>query len=82
MDVVVVDVQIWVVDVQSEVVVMDLKSPMANYPWLRHEVKMKLFDKYSYLKWILRVLDVVKRDFFLGSGEGELVLEELVMVMN
>ncbi|GJW91587.1 hypothetical protein Tco_0169140 [Tanacetum coccineum] len=37
MVVVVVDVQIRVVDAQSEVVVMDLKDPVANYPWLKHE---------------------------------------------
>ncbi|GJS18642.1 hypothetical protein Tco_0413114 [Tanacetum coccineum] len=83
MVVVVVDVQIRVVDAQSGVVEMDLKDLVANYPWLRHEVcevvfvvvevievRMKPFDKCSYLKWILRVLEVVKDISFL---EGEKV---------
>ncbi|GKD15294.1 hypothetical protein Tco_1199701 [Tanacetum coccineum] len=78
MVVVVVDVQIRLVDVESEVVVMDLKDPMANYPWLKHEgcrvvfvvvkvleERMKRFDRSSYLKWILMVLEVVKEFSFL-----------------
>ncbi|GKC32201.1 hypothetical protein Tco_1039495 [Tanacetum coccineum] len=44
---------------------------------------MKRFDKCFYLKWILRVLEVVKEISFLEVEKlGELVLEELVMVMN
>ncbi|GKB58564.1 hypothetical protein Tco_0914750 [Tanacetum coccineum] len=78
MVVVVVDVQIRLVDVESEVVVMDLKDPVANYPWLKHEgcrvvfvvvkvleERMKRFDRSSYLKWILMVLEVVKEFSFL-----------------
>ncbi|GJT64363.1 hypothetical protein Tco_1015843 [Tanacetum coccineum] len=33
---VVVDVQIWVVDVKNKVVVMNLRDPVAIYSWLKH----------------------------------------------
>ncbi|GJV37263.1 hypothetical protein Tco_1409740 [Tanacetum coccineum] len=36
MVVVVVNVQMWALDAKNEVVVMDLKDPVANYPWLKH----------------------------------------------
>ncbi|GJZ88584.1 hypothetical protein Tco_0660366 [Tanacetum coccineum] len=65
----VVDVQIRVVDVRNEVVVMDLRGPMANYTRMRH---------VSY-----EVMFVVMEDLEVqASLLGEFVLEELVMVMN
>ncbi|GJU67872.1 hypothetical protein Tco_1254131 [Tanacetum coccineum] len=70
---VVVDVQIWMVDVRNEVVVMNLKDPMANYPRLRHVgyemvfvvERMKWFERCSYLKLILRADEVVKEISFM-----------------
>ncbi|GJT29061.1 hypothetical protein Tco_0909336 [Tanacetum coccineum] len=80
MAVVVVDVQIWVVDVKNEVVVMDLRDPMANYPWLKHV-------SYKVVYFVMEVLNVQaslvllievdfdgacgdERDFFCGGRDG------------
>ncbi|GKB06881.1 hypothetical protein Tco_0835114 [Tanacetum coccineum] len=46
----VVDVQIRVVDERHEVVAMDLKDPVANYLWLRHEYHEVVFVGEEVLK--------------------------------
>ncbi|GJS47165.1 hypothetical protein Tco_0597286 [Tanacetum coccineum] len=94
MVVVLVDVQIRVVDVASEVAMMDLKDPVANYPWLKHvgyevvfvvvevlEERMKRFDKCSFLRWILMVHEVVKEISFL-EVEKEIEQESWNLTMK
>ncbi|GKD67684.1 hypothetical protein Tco_1321774, partial [Tanacetum coccineum] len=95
--VVVVDVQIRVVDVRNEVVAdaqlreegvrhmvvaMDLKSPVANYSWLRHKYHEVVFIVEKVLKVqasLVLLLEVDfdgacggERDFFIGGGDGVL----------
>ncbi|GKB19535.1 hypothetical protein Tco_0853458 [Tanacetum coccineum] len=70
MVVVVEDVQIRMMDVKSEVVVMDLKDPVANYPWLKHVGYEVMFVVVEVLEvqasmWILTVHEVVKEISFL-----------------
>ncbi|GJS34062.1 hypothetical protein Tco_0532444 [Tanacetum coccineum] len=79
----VVDVQIWVVDVRHEVVVMDLKGPVANYPWLTHmgyeviNVVVEFLEVQALLVLLLEVdFDGAcggERDFFLGGGDDVLL---------
>ncbi|GJY20726.1 hypothetical protein Tco_0393292 [Tanacetum coccineum] len=79
----VVDVQIRVVDVRNEVVVMDLRGPMANYTRMRHvsyEVMFVVMEDLEVqaslvrqiLVWVVELHELV--DFFLGSGDGVLLL--------
>ncbi|GJR78019.1 hypothetical protein Tco_0090384 [Tanacetum coccineum] len=61
-----VDVQIWVVDVKHEVVAMDLKGPVANYPRLTHmgaPTRGNFDGAFGG-----------ERDFFCGGGDGILSL--------
>ncbi|GJU53239.1 hypothetical protein Tco_1226953 [Tanacetum coccineum] len=67
---VVVDVEIRVVDVKNEVVVMDLRDLMANYPRLRHVSYEAVFVVMEDLEvqaslLILRVYEVVKEIYFM-----------------
>ncbi|GJV32153.1 hypothetical protein Tco_1392553 [Tanacetum coccineum] len=76
---VVVDVQIWVVDVKHEVV-MDLRDLVANYPRLKYVcyelvfVGVKVLEIQASLVLLLEVyFDGVcggERDFFCGGGDG------------
>ncbi|GKB87081.1 hypothetical protein Tco_0959353 [Tanacetum coccineum] len=89
---VVVDVQIWVVDVQIqvvdvkirvvveryEVVVIDLKGSVANYPRLTHVGHEVIIFVVEVLKVLLIEVDFdgefgCERDFFLGGGDGALL---------
>ncbi|GJU05342.1 hypothetical protein Tco_1121772 [Tanacetum coccineum] len=82
MEVEVVDVQIRVVDVRHEVVAMDLKGLVANYPRLTHmgheviKVMVEVLEVHASLVLLLEVdFDGAcggKRDFFLGGGDGVL----------
>ncbi|GJU08028.1 hypothetical protein Tco_1124458 [Tanacetum coccineum] len=65
----VVDIQIRVVDERHEVMAMDLKGPVVNYPRLRHEYYEVVFVEEEVLEVQALLL-------------GEFVLDELVMVMN
>ncbi|GKE77672.1 hypothetical protein Tco_1543792 [Tanacetum coccineum] len=74
----VVDVQIRVVDERHEVVSMDLKGPVATYPWLTHM-------GHEVISFVVEVLGVQaslvlqemdfdgacggERDLFLGGGD-------------
>nr|GEW29794.1 hypothetical protein [Tanacetum cinerariifolium] len=67
-----VDVQIRLVDVRHEVVAMDLKGPVANYPRLTHM-------GHEVMNVVVEVLEVdfdcacgCERDFFLRCGDGVL----------
>ncbi|GJV11909.1 hypothetical protein Tco_1353450 [Tanacetum coccineum] len=81
-DEVVVDVQIRVVDVKNEVVVMDMRDLVANYPRLKHVsyevvfIVMKVLDIQASLVLLLEVdFDGAcggERDFFRGGGDGVL----------
>ncbi|GKD21038.1 hypothetical protein Tco_1222741 [Tanacetum coccineum] len=63
------DVQIRVVDAKNEVMVMDLKDPVTNYPWLRHVGYKVVFVVVEVLEvqalLILMVHKVVKEIYFL-----------------
>ncbi|GJS43426.1 hypothetical protein Tco_0568469 [Tanacetum coccineum] len=79
----VVDVQIRVVDVRHEVVAMDLKGSVANYPRLKcmgHEVVFVGVEVLEIQASLVLLLEVDfdgacdgKRDFFLGGGDGVLL---------
>ncbi|GJT19982.1 retrovirus-related pol polyprotein from transposon TNT 1-94 [Tanacetum coccineum] len=71
MVVVVVDVQIRVVDAKIEVVAMDLKDPVSNYPWLKHVdyevafVVVEVLENPPYkFKWTEKTVPVAE-----GSSE-------------
>ncbi|GJZ41003.1 hypothetical protein Tco_0587889 [Tanacetum coccineum] len=79
---VVMDVQIRVVDVRDEVVVTDLRYPVANYPRLKHVCYELVFVGVEVLEVqasLMLLLEVDfegacggERDFFRGGGEGVL----------
>ncbi|GJW53828.1 hypothetical protein Tco_0097913 [Tanacetum coccineum] len=54
---VVVDFQIRVVDVRNVVVVMDLLDPVANYPWLKHVCYEVVFVMIEVLEVLLLEVD-------------------------
>nr|GEW68044.1 hypothetical protein [Tanacetum cinerariifolium] len=77
-------VQIRVVDVRNRVVVvrhvavkMDLKGPVANYPWLQHKGHFVIFVVVKVLE--VGVVKLILAVFLLKLDE--LVLDELVMVI-
>nr|GFA94758.1 hypothetical protein [Tanacetum cinerariifolium] len=57
-------VQIRVVDAQSEVVVMDLKDPVANYQWLKHVSYKVVFVVVEVLK-VQALLTIIINSFNL-----------------
>ncbi|GJT30866.1 hypothetical protein Tco_0671177 [Tanacetum coccineum] len=66
----VVDVGIRVVVVRHVVVEMDLKGPVANYPWFQHKGHLVIFVVVEVLEVDLDGACGGERDFFLGGGDG------------
>ncbi|GJW53608.1 hypothetical protein Tco_0855821 [Tanacetum coccineum] len=79
---VVVDVQIWVVDVRHKVVVTDLRDPVANYLRLKYVCSVVVFVGVEVLEVqasLVLLLEVDfdgayggERKFFRGGGDGVL----------
>ncbi|GKD08761.1 hypothetical protein Tco_1188446, partial [Tanacetum coccineum] len=65
-----------VVVVRHVVVEMDLKDPVANYPWFEHKVHLVTCEVVEVLECVLLLeMDFDgacggERDFFQGGGEG------------
>ncbi|GKC67789.1 hypothetical protein Tco_1100387 [Tanacetum coccineum] len=66
------DLEIREVVMRYVVVEMDLKGPVANYPWFKHKDHFVTFVEKEVLEMDFDGACGGERDLFLGGGEGVL----------